>query len=74
MMSQRIENNSIPANRVRSANPPMISAGVMIANVSWNIENTVSGIAPLTESTSTPLCHSFDNPPTSPLPESNASE
>ena len=33
MMSQRIENHSMPAKRVRSAKPPMISAGVMIANV-----------------------------------------
>ena len=29
---------------MRSANAPVISAGVMIANMSWNIMNTDSGI------------------------------
>ena len=40
---------------MRSANPPTISAGVMIAKVSWNIAKTVSGMFPLRESTVTPL-------------------
>ena len=30
--------------RTRSANDPVISAGVMIANFSWNSANTISGI------------------------------
>src|SRR5688572_14356979 len=75
--SQRIENHSIAENRVRSANPPTISAGVMIANVSWNIANTVSGIIGATLcvlSSSTPRIHSFDNPPTQEPPSPNASE
>ena len=36
-------NRSIAENRIRSANAPTISAGVIIAKVSWNITNTVSG-------------------------------
>ena len=48
---------------MRSANAPMIRAGVMIANVSWNIENTVSGIDPLTTSTATPAMNIFPRPP-----------
>ena len=37
-------NSIIAENFIRSANAPAISAGVMIANVIWNIMNTVSGI------------------------------
>ena len=29
---------------MRSANPPMTSAGVMMANVIWNMKNRVSGM------------------------------
>ncbi len=38
----------------------------MIANVSWNMTNTVSGIVPLTVPTSTPVSQARENPPTSP--------
>ncbi len=31
---------------MRSANAPIISAGVMIANMAWNMTNTYSGIVP----------------------------
>ncbi|MNT50980.1 hypothetical protein D3C86_1828810 [compost metagenome] len=31
-------------NRIRSANAPVISAGVIIANFSWNIANKTNGI------------------------------
>ena len=41
-------------NFIRSANAPTMRAGVMIANVSWNIWNTDSGIVPDTVSTPTP--------------------
>ena len=37
-------NQSIAENFMRSAKAPQISAGVMIANVIWNIMKTVSGI------------------------------
>ncbi len=35
---------SMAENFMRSAKAPAISAGVMIAKVSWNIAYTVSGI------------------------------
>ncbi|MNL28810.1 hypothetical protein D3C87_1504720 [compost metagenome] len=31
-------------NRTRSANAPVISAGVIMANFSWNIANNTKGI------------------------------
>ena len=37
-------NSRYAENRTRSANEPVISAGVMIANLSWNIAKTSSGI------------------------------
>jgi hypothetical protein len=33
-------------NFMRSANAPVMSAGVMIAKVAWNSMKTVSGMAP----------------------------
>ena len=35
------------AQRMRSAIAPVISAGVITANVSWNATNAIAGIAPL---------------------------
>ncbi len=35
---------SIDENLMRSANAPVISAGVMMANMSWNIMYTDSGM------------------------------
>src|SRR4051794_32749412 len=37
-------NSSIEENLMRSANAPVISAGVMMANIIWNIMNTDSGM------------------------------
>ena len=37
-------NSRYDENRTRSANEPVIKAGVMIANLSWNIAKTISGI------------------------------
>ncbi len=37
-------NQSIAENFMRSANAPQINAGVMIANVIWNVMYTDSGI------------------------------
>ena len=37
---------SMAENFILSAKPPTIKAGVIIAKVSWNIANTVSGISP----------------------------
>src|SRR5262245_50075020 len=48
--SHNAENSTHAENRIRSAKPPITSAGVMIANVSWNNANAVSGTAPCTVS------------------------
>jgi hypothetical protein len=74
--SHNVQNSSIAPNLVLSANAPMINAGVMIANVNWNITNTVSGMGPLSVSSSTPRSHAFDRPPMIPdvPPAENASE
>ena len=37
MIDHRPMNHSIAENFIRSANAPQISAGVMIANVIWNV-------------------------------------
>ena len=74
MTSHKIENHSIAVNRMRSAKPPTMSAGVMMANVSWNVANTVSGMEPLSESSSTPRSHAFDSPPSNGPPSANVSE
>ena len=34
---------------MRSAKPPMTSAGVMTAKVIWNMKNTLSGTVPVTD-------------------------
>ena len=39
-------NQSIAENFMRSAKAPTISAGVMIAKVSWNVMKSGSGIVP----------------------------
>ena len=36
-------NSRYDENRTRSANDPVISAGVMIANLSWNSAKSISG-------------------------------
>ena len=43
-------NQSSAENFMRSAKAPLISAGVMIAKVIWNIMKTLSGIVPLSAS------------------------
>jgi hypothetical protein len=50
-------------NFMRSAKPPTTSAGVMMANVIWNMANTVSGSLPLTAARSTPARPSLPKPP-----------
>ena len=52
----------IAENFMRSANAPTISAGVMMANVSWNIWKTDSGIVCERVSTSTPERKSLPKP------------
>ncbi len=55
---------SMALNRTRSANAPMMSAGVITANVSWNIATTVSGTDPWSASRPTPARNAFESPPT----------
>ena len=57
---------------MRSANPPTMSAGVMIAKVSWKAAKIDSGIVPLIESSPTPLNRNFPTPPTRLPPPPNA--
>src|SRR3712207_422122 len=54
-------------NFMRSAKPPITSAGVITAKVSWNMTNTVSGIVPASESRVTPIKNSLLGAPISPL-------
>jgi len=48
---------------MRSAKPPMTSAGVMIAKVIWNMKKTVSGTVPDTEARVTPDRNALSRPP-----------
>jgi hypothetical protein len=57
---------------MRSAKAPTTSAGVMIAKVSWNIANTVSGTVPDSAPSPTPAKNAFDRPPTAGPPGPNA--
>ncbi|MNC37615.1 hypothetical protein D3C75_861850 [compost metagenome] len=44
--NQAAMNSNEALNFMRSAKPPAISAGVMMAKVSWNTANTPSGMLP----------------------------
>ena len=57
-------NQSSAENFMRSANAPVISAGVMIANIIWKVMNTLSGIVPLRESIAIPPRNRRDRSPT----------
>ena len=57
---------STALKRMRSAKPPITSAGVMIAKVIWNIANTVSGTVPLTASRVTPARNALPRLPMKP--------
>ena len=68
-------------NFMRSAKAPVISAGVMIAKVSWNITNTDSGIVgamwltvscPVSLMYSSPLSSTRSRPPRAAEPGVNA--
>ena len=58
-------------NFMRSAKAPVMSAGVMIANVIWNSTKTVSGMVPEIEPTVTFLSRALERPPTKALPSEN---
>ena len=64
-------------NRMRSAKPPMTSAGVMIAKVIWNMKKRVSGIVPVSDSRVTPRRKTLSRLPMNPCalpPSVNVSE
>ena len=56
-------NQSIAENLIRSAKAPLISAGVMIAKVIWNVMKTLSGIVPVSESAPMPRRNRRSSPP-----------
>ncbi len=63
------------SNRMRSAIAPRMSAGVMIANMAWNMTNAYSGMPrgdvakfAVTESSVTPASPAFERSPIPALP------
>ena len=70
--SQIVVNRSTAEKRIRSAKPPTISAGVMMANVNWNMAKDDSGMTPTIESSPTPLNSALPRPPMNRLPSPNA--
>ena len=58
--------------RMRSAKAPIISAGVMIANIAWNMTKTYSGIVPESVEGVIPIRPTFPRPPMKAFPSSNA--
>jgi hypothetical protein len=59
-------------NFMRSANAPVMSAGVMIAKVIWKIMNTVSGMTPEIDPTVTFLTRMLLKLPMMALPSVKA--
>ena len=43
-IDHRIVNRTNAPNRLRSAKAPVMSAGVIAANISWNIANNMNGM------------------------------
>ena len=70
--TQRALNTSIDEKRMRSAKPPTMRAGVMMAKVSWNRAKEDSGMAPLMASSPTPAKKALPKPPTKALPSAKA--
>ena len=52
MITHKLINISIAENLILSTKAPMINAGVMIANVIWNVAKRLSGTVPETLSIS----------------------
>src|ERR1700761_4489465 len=77
MIAHSTMNTSIAENFIRSANAPVISAGVMIANISWYTMNVCSGIVAayaVFGATPPPRRNTLCSPPINALPVPNASE
>jgi hypothetical protein len=69
-VTHRATKTSQVPNRARSAIAPLISAGVMIANISWKAANPNVGTVPVRLSMVTPLNPSAPSPPSRPEPTS----
>src|SRR5438477_13100545 len=65
---QRVTNNRYPENRIRSANAPVISAGVITANISWNDMDAVAGMVGANDTGAAPMPESpaYFSPPRRP--------
>ncbi len=57
---------------MRSAKAPIISAGVMMANMPWNMTKTYSGMVPESVSAVIPESPSLPRPPMKALPSAKA--
>src|SRR5271156_2718004 len=70
-------NASMAENFIRSANAPVINAGVMMANINWNTINVCRGIVAAylgSGASPTPRRNTLCKPPMNALPSPNASE
>ena len=66
---------STAANFMRSTKAPTINAGVMTANVIWNVKKSDSGMSPTIPSNPTPRNNALPKPPMTsfaPPPSPNA--
>jgi len=76
MIDHSVRSISQPENFIRSANAPVMRAGVMIANMSWKAMNTVDGMVGANDTGFPPVwCRNryFRPPMTIPLSGPNAS-
>ncbi len=70
-IDQRIVKRTKEPNRLRSAKAPVMSAGVIAANISWNIANNMNGIVTAYTADGawpTPLKKAKSRPPIRPSP------
>src|SRR4051794_554515 len=67
--SHSAENHNTAEKRMRSAKPPITSAGVITAKVIWNMKYTLSGTVPDTESHVTPARNALSKLPMKPCAE-----
>mmetsp|Transcript_5246 Transcript_5246/g.20412 ORF Transcript_5246/g.20412 Transcript_5246/m.20412 type:complete len:238 (+) Transcript_5246:576-1289(+) len=58
-----VENHMTALNFMRSTSAPIMSAGVMIANVIWYNTHSASGIVPATDAAVTPAKPTLSQPP-----------
>ena len=66
------ENTSTDEKRIRSANPPTMSAGVIMAKPSWNSAKLISGTVPWRVSAVIPRKRTLLKSPMNRFPSPNA--